>query len=79
MTHFYFSSYEPYEVVMHYLIHLNLGILDNLYQVSNIYMACYHKITCPSFTKIIFHDFGENKLIYSENEYGYPLYWKIWW
>jgi hypothetical protein len=79
MTQFYFYSHEPYEVVMHYLIQLNLGSLDNVYQVSNTYMACYHKITCSSFAEIIYHDFGEKKLIYSENEHGYPLYWKIWW
>jgi hypothetical protein len=83
MAHFCFFSNDAYEVVVNQLNDLNLGVLENvlLYEeeTGGNYLVCYEKITCPSFKEMMREESGERKLIYGENEYGYPLYWKIWW
>jgi hypothetical protein len=82
MVHFYFFSYDSYDKIVDYVEHLNLGVLDDIYMIElesgYQYMVCYQRIECPLFLKLM-TDFGEKKLIYGENEHGYPLYWKIWW
>ena len=83
MTHFYFFSKDSRDVIIQYLHQLNLGILDDVYvyelETGYYYMAFYSKITCPSVSEIIYSDTGTKKIIYSENEHGYPLYWTIHW
>jgi hypothetical protein len=83
MVHFGFFSHDPYEVIMSYLQELDLGVLDDVYRYETStgthYLVCYHRITCDTFAKVIQSNSGVYKLIYGENEYGYPKYWYIWW
>ena len=83
MVHFSFFSQDRYNTVVDYLTELNLGVLDNVYmyetEMGYQYTACYYRITCALFAEVIRQPSGDKKLIYGENEYGYPLYWKIWW
>jgi hypothetical protein len=84
MTHFCFFSKDPYEVVVNQLHDLNLGEVENvlLYEEEDTgfqYIVCYRTITCPTFAEMMREESGERKLIYGENEHGYPIYWKIWW
>ena len=83
MPHFYFFSNDSVDVIIYYLHQLNLGVLDNVYvhklETGYHYMACYSIITCPIVSEFIYSDTGTKKIIYSENEHGYPLYWTIWW
>ena len=83
MVHFSFFSQDPYNTVVSHLKELELGVLDSVYmyetETGNQYTACYYRMTCPLLMELMREEYGEKKLIYGENEYGYPLYWKIWW
>ena len=82
MKQFSFLSKDPFHVVLRYLEELELGELYNLYQSESGneygYTVHYTRIT-----SMLLHEmeygFGEKRIVYGENEWGYPLYWKIWW
>jgi len=71
MVQFLFFSEDSYEVILAHLKRLELGHLDNVYTYEwgkgYMYMACYFSLHVPL----------SGKLMYDENEHGYPLYWKI--
>ncbi len=83
MTHFSFFSQDTYEVVVHYVQELALGELDQVFMYPTKdgahYFVCYTRVTSPTLMEVMRDPSGEKKLIYGENEHGYPLYWKIWW
>jgi hypothetical protein len=78
MIHFSFFSDEAYDTVVRTLKRLNLG---RLYRVteSDYYTAYYFELTYPPLLEEMRAEYGESKLIYGENECGYPLYWDVWW
>jgi len=80
MIHFSFFSNDTYNVVVNSLKNLNLG---RLYYVSMIdgaqYTAYYFELTYQPLLEEMSAEYGEFKLIYGENEWGYPLYWDVWW
>ena len=82
MPQFSFFSSDPYCVVVHQLEQLNLGILKDLYMHERPhdyhYVAQYECFTCLRMIESMTSR-TEIKLIYGENEHGYPLYWKTWW
>ena len=81
MQFFFFSS-DPYWVVVRQLEHLNLGKLTDVYMHERPhdyhYVAHYEYFTCLRMIESMTHR-TEIKLVYGENEHGYPLYWKLWW
>ena len=83
MIHFSFFSQESYNVVVDLLKVLNLG---KLYHVSMVelesgyeYTAYYYMVTYPPLLEEMCTEYGEAKVIYGENEWGFPLYWDVWW
>jgi hypothetical protein len=82
MLHFSFFSKDPFHVVLQQLEELHLGKLVDvcMYERSQDYqyVAYYEYFTSiPMIESMKYHT--EFKLVYEENEHGYPLYWKIWW
>jgi hypothetical protein len=82
MVYFSFFSEDPYSTVVQYLEHMNLGKLSDvvMYTRSDTYhyVVYYEYFTCLRLIESM-KDRSETKLVYGENEYGYPVYWKIWW
>lgn len=83
MVHFSFFSEDPYDVIIMYLQELNLGELEHVLMYPTEegahYFVFYTRLTCPFLLEAMRDPSGKKKLIYGENEHGYPLYWGIWW
>jgi hypothetical protein len=83
MISFSFCSNDEFHVVLIYLEELGLGDLYNLYQhkldIGYGYTAVYMRLTCVSLIEEMRCGFGTKRIVYGENEDGYPLYWNIWW
>lgn len=79
MIHFSFRSNDTYPVVVQLLKNLNLGSLYFVAVIGDQYTAYYFDMTYPPLLEEMCAEYGEFKLIYGENEWGYPLYWDVWW